>query len=352
MPCDRPTGLPRAALALGVSLLLCAGCQTIEEKRHPADLPRELAPASLPPYVIEPPDVLVIDAVRLVPKPPYRVAPLDVLAIQVTGNLLPNTTISGLYPVDAEGAVNLGFDYKTVRLEGMTLEEARAAIEKHLKNWLKMPFEVAPVVLGESRAIQQIRGPHLVRPDGTVGLGAYGSVYVDNMTIPEATAAIERHLSALFLKPEISLDVSGFNSKVYYVITDLAGNGESVARLPVTGKTTVLDAVSNVNGISPLGSTHHVYLVRPTECGKKEDEVYPVDWKALAHCGDARTNYQVMPGDRIYVMGAPLIKTYTYLDRVLAIPERIFGVVGLGNLTVREFLTPIPRNVNALNITP
>ena len=43
---------------------------------------------------------------------------------------------------------------------------------------------------------------------------------------------------------------------------------------------------------------------------------------------------------------------YTYLDRFLAIPERIFGVVGLGNVTVREFLTPIPRIVNGVVVSP
>jgi polysaccharide export outer membrane protein len=352
MPCRRATGLPRIGLVLGVGLLLCAGCETLEKKKHPADLPRELAPASLPPYVIEPPDVLIIDALRLVPKPPYHVAPLDVLGIQVTGTL-PNEPIAGLYTVEPNGTVNLGFSYGVVRVEGLTLEEAQKVIDKHLDAHLKRPFTVAPLGLAESRALQQIRGPHLVEPDGMVSLGVYGRVYVDNMTIPDARAAIEHHLGQIFLNPEISLDVSGFNSKVYYVITDNAGNGEGVVRLPVTGKTTVLDALGNVNGIPPFGSKHFIYLVRPTECGgKKGDEVYPVDWHALAHCGDARTNYQVMAGDRIYVMGAPLVETYTYLDRVLAIPERIFGVVGLGNATVRQFLTPIPTNVNGVLISP
>src|SRR5207302_5656040 len=39
-------------------------------------LPRELAPTVHPMYVIEPPDVLNIEAVRLIPKPPYKIEPL------------------------------------------------------------------------------------------------------------------------------------------------------------------------------------------------------------------------------------------------------------------------------------
>ena len=45
---------------------LAANCPP-EQGRMPA---KELAKVSLPPYVIEPPDILLIDALRVVPKPP------------------------------------------------------------------------------------------------------------------------------------------------------------------------------------------------------------------------------------------------------------------------------------------
>ena len=41
-----------------------------------------------------------------------------------------------------------------------------------------------------------------------------------------------------------------YNSKVYYVITEGAGAGDLVARLPITGNETVLDAISQINGLS------------------------------------------------------------------------------------------------------
>jgi hypothetical protein len=44
----------------------------------PAPCPRELTPTSLPPYTIAPPDILYLDAMRLIPKPPYRIEPLEV----------------------------------------------------------------------------------------------------------------------------------------------------------------------------------------------------------------------------------------------------------------------------------
>src|SRR5437870_4229314 len=76
----------------------------------PLEMPRELAKVSLPEYVIEAPDILLIDAVKVVPKPPYRIESLDVLAIRVP-DALPDRPIEGLYAVEPGGMVNLGPPY-------------------------------------------------------------------------------------------------------------------------------------------------------------------------------------------------------------------------------------------------
>src|SRR5262245_44685718 len=168
------TWLPAASALLGCCLT-ASGCQGPGCCRETVvlPLPRELKKVSLPPYVIEPPDILLIDAVRLIPLPPYRIEPLDTLAIQVP-EALPTEPISGLYSVEPDGRVNLGASYGSVPLAGLTQEEAKAAVEKHLRPILKEPR--AHVALAQTRALQQIQGPHLVRPDGTVGLGIYGGV--------------------------------------------------------------------------------------------------------------------------------------------------------------------------------
>jgi hypothetical protein len=51
------------------------------------------------------------------------------------------------------------------------------------------------------------------------------------------------------------------------------------------------------------------------------------------------TNYQVLPGDRVFVMGQPLTKFDTALARILAPAERVFGTSLLGLTTVAAFET-------------
>jgi polysaccharide biosynthesis/export protein len=323
---DLANGPPRAQLL--------APCRTIPEE-PPPDVPRELSKVDLPEYVIESPDVLVIDAARTVPLPPYHIAPLDALGIVVPETLADQQPISGVYPVSPEGTVDLGFSYGQIPLVGLTLEEAKTALQKRLKTTLKPGFQVS-VSLAQSRGAQQIRGEHLVRGDGTVSLGLYGSVKVAGMTTRQAKEAVEAYLSHYLLNPEVSIDVAGFNSKRYYVITDGGGSGEQVIRLPLQGTETVLDAISQINGLSAV-SSKCIWVARPVPAQAGFEEVLPVDWVGITQHGLTETNYQLAPGDRVYVKAQNLVVVDTFLARVISPVERVFGILLLGNATVRAY---------------
>ena len=47
------------------------------------------------------------------------------------------------------------------------------------------------LALVQMRGMQNIKGEHLVRPDGTVSLGMYGSAYVAGMTLGQVKAVLE-----------------------------------------------------------------------------------------------------------------------------------------------------------------
>jgi protein involved in polysaccharide export with SLBB domain len=279
-------------------------------------VPRELRMTTLPPYVIEPPDILFINMLRVVPKPPYRIQPLDALYIQGQ-QVLPDVPIRGAYGVDPDGTVNLGIAYGIVRVAGMTISQAQTAIQNYLKqNVVKDPQ--IQVSLAQSRGMQQVQGIHLVRMDGTISLGVYGNMYITGMTIDQARKAIEQFLGQSILEPEVALDVFSYNSKWYYIIADRAGYGTNVIRLPVTGRDTVLDALSNIGGTLPLSSKRHVWVARPNGEDPKCQQILPVDWVALTEGGSPATNYQLLPGDRLYIDSNPFFKANNYLNMFLA----------------------------------
>ena len=70
---------------------------------------------------------------------------------------------------------------------------------------------------------------------------------------------------------------------------------------PITGSETVLDAILGA-GLRSNSLPEKAYLVRPHPNGSK-DQVLRIDWVGITQRGDNLTNYQLFPGDRIYVPG-------------------------------------------------
>ncbi|MBY0460936.1 MAG: polysaccharide biosynthesis/export family protein, partial [Gemmataceae bacterium] len=253
-------------------------------------VPRELEKITLPPYVIEAPDQLLVEVVQRV-----KVPKLDEKGVPEKDP----TEKDGIKKVDA-----------TERL-----------------------------------AVQPISGPFQVRLDGTVGLGFWGTVPVSGLTLDQAAEAIRQHLlqqvelSKLSVKPEsiiVIVDVLAYNSKRYYIITDGGGFGEQVFPFPVTGSETVLDAIGNIYGLPDIASKRNIWVARRTPHPGQPWQILPVDWVGITQHGNTFTNYQVMPGDRIYVKAQRLVTIDRTLARIISPVERIFGITLLGTSTVNQ----------------
>lgn len=192
---------------------------------------------------------------------------------------------------------------------------------------------------------QPVRGQHLVRPDGSIGLGVYGSALVAGMTLDQAKDMVARVIYSRIQENKkikfedvydgVSVDVVAYNSKVYYVILDGAGLGEQVIRLPFTGNETVLDALSQVQGLPPQASKKHIWVARRCPAPGMPSKL-DVDWNAVVQCGDPATNWQIMPGDRVYVRADGWRKADNYLAKWLAPVERLMGATLLGSQTVNS----------------
>lgn len=336
---------PFLQLSVRLSVLLGAwcvcvlsGCHTMVRAPEAAlrdqpriDVGRELDMVALPRYVIEPPDILLIDALRIVPKDPFRIEPLDILYVNVAGTSL-EQPIDGVYAVEPGGSLDLGPAYGKVKVAGLSLDEASTAVDRHLRRTLKNPQ--VSVTLSQSSGQQQIIGEHLVGPDGKINLGTYGTIYVTGMTIPEATEAIVKHLSQFLDDPVISVSVAAYNSKVFYVVTEGGGQGDNIVRFPIQGNERVLDALTQVNGRSRL-SSKSIWIARPAP-GQKCDQILPVNYDEIVRGADTSTNYQIMPGDRILLAEDHWVRTDGWVNKVLSPVQRVFEFTLLGTNTLQN----------------
>lgn len=252
-------------------------------------------------------------------------APLNIQAdpFAGTGQILPGE----------EPVLNVVTRYGAVPVAGWTKQEAEQKIAEHLQ--LLLPEPQVSVSILRMSGLQQIAGQHLVAPDGTVTLGTFGSVSVVGKTLAEAKRAIEHHLSYMLERPEVAVDVFAYNSMVYYVVYQGAGTGDTVYRLPITGNDTVLDAIAGIGGLQFV-SSQNIWVARPTP---HADQllILPVDWAAVSSHGQAATNYQLMPGDRVFIAEDKWVALDTSLAKLMAPFERVMGFSILGVNTVSRF---------------
>lgn len=281
LPQPRPLGspLPVAAVPDGV----------MPPGQPYPNVPREFEKMALPPYVVEPPDILLIQA-----------SPRIVLPLQ---------PIQGQHLVGPDGTVNLGI-YGKIRVAGLTLEQVGDAVAARL-------LEIMPGLLRDVPQFDE-KGE---KKKGTEG---------------KPLDEFRRDFTSLELvKRELQVDVLGYNSKFYYVITDGGGYGQQVYPFPIKGSETVLDALANINGLPAMASKRRVWVARATRAGQAP-KILPVDWLSVTRCGAGGTNYQLYPGDRVYVDSNHFIKADSFLSKLYSPVLRTFGITLLGTSTVNS----------------
>ena len=151
-----------------------------------------------------------------------------------------------------------------------------------------------------------------VLQDGTIDLGKYGKLHVAGKTVIE----IEESVYALVRKKEKEDDMSFIDvrlvnrvSKVYYVMGEVTSPG----KFPLTGNETVLDALLAAGGLTDRSSWRDIILVRPMCDGP--GQVLRVNYGNIVRLGAAATNYQMHPGDRVYVGSRNVIDLLLNCDR-------------------------------------
>jgi protein involved in polysaccharide export with SLBB domain len=321
-----------------------------------AEVARELEMVTLPSYTVAAPDILLIDAVSNIRPADSPLNAGDAVTIRLQGGVpidvqkdadlfpleyqheleqeIANKIINGEYVIGSDGAIDLGPVYGKVSLEGLTLDQAREALLTHFVQNVELKDPQFTITMPDLAGRQAVVGEHLVRPDGTISLGIYGDVYVSGLTLPQVKAAVEAHLSTQMHRPEVTVDVVAYNSKVIYVIMDGGGYGEQVIRLPCTGNETVLDAVSQIYGLAQV-SSKKIWISRPGPAEYECAQILDVHWREITREGITTTNYQLFPGDRIYVQADCMIATDNWVGKIIAPFERILGFTALGTGTVR-----------------
>lgn len=252
---DRAT-LQIAALTTCLILLGSGGCSTLgislypsmstltkeaqtvlDESRIPSAIPRENAKSVLPPHKLQPGDALLIEPTNL--ERDLRL-PADQIVL-------------------ADGTVDLG-PYGRIVIAGRSLEEAELLIEEQIVFQLKK----------QAADCQEVAGEEV--PTG------------EQSMVPTQCNGVA--INVRLLEPVHE----------FYVLGEVNAPGS----YPLTGSETVLDAIVSAGGLTSSANPCKILLARPTDpCECRV--TLPVCYREIVQMGNTATNYQLQPGDRVFV---------------------------------------------------
>lgn len=187
-----------------------------------------------------------------------------------------------------------------------------------------------------------------VLPDGSIDLGTYGRHRVAGRTVAEIESFVNEVVKE---KNKDKKDGSFINvrlvnrvSKVYYVL----GEVNTPGAFPLQGRETVLDGIVAAGNLNSRASRKNIILVRPSH-PEGCRTVLAVCYPEIVQLGDTSTNYQLRPGDRIFVPTAGFFESWSHKKPcVTCTGPHVPCDAGMGAI----LLNPEPASEPASSVAP
>ncbi len=115
---------------------------------------------------------------------------------------------------------------------------------------------IAVTVYQDAEMSRKVR----VNANGTVSMPLIGAVKVGGMTLIEAQAAIESKLGKFLVSPQVSLFIEEYGNKTIYVMGEVQKPGSYP--IPTESRMTVLEAISTAGGFTPIAAQDRARVLR------------------------------------------------------------------------------------------
>jgi polysaccharide export outer membrane protein len=304
---------PFALAALAFAVIFSSGCATLSSFGIPVGSPaNRLLKSAKTISEIPGQSLLLQKELAIVPLNEYVVEISDTVSIEPV-SFDATIRLPGDQVVKPDGNVTLG-EFGLYQAAGKTLEQMQLEIQAEIDSQIRAKKEVE--FSKEQTRLSQLRADETFAPKLGFEVNALDdSKTDDDLDLDEETdsdtesedviLARERRTARLNFEQEldktlsqnrISVRLTNWDSKKIYVLGEVNSPGAFLYR----GNETVLDAIIEAGGIGTKANHHAIIVSRPSSCGDCRT-VMKVCYDQIVQLGDASTNYQLLPGDRVYV---------------------------------------------------
>ncbi len=174
----------------------------------------------------------------------------------------------------------------------------------------QMPLEDSKYTLGINDVIEvtvsrhpELSKQYVINNEGNIQYEFIGDIQISGLTKKEAKELITDRLSTYVVSPEVSIKITGYNSKIVYVIGEVASPGKIFMR----GDTITVREVLLQAGLPVVSaSMRKCRLITSAGGGQAKEKI--VNVYALMYEGDLRENLEMKPGETLYIPSTVMAK--------------------------------------------
>jgi polysaccharide export outer membrane protein len=292
---------------IAILIAVSAGCSTLSSLGIPVGSPsnRLLKRAK---EISEAPgqSLLVQKELAITPLDGYTIEISDTVSVEPV-SFDATIRLPGDQVVKPDGTISLG-EFGSYQANGKSVELMQLEIQAQIDELIRTQMEVE-FAKSEARLERQSRDDDDVDVEALALEPEEGSeeddesIEIDSAVESRQEARrnrarreFERRLDENLLQNRVSVRLTNWDSKKIYVLGDVNSPGSFLYR----GNETVLDAIIEAGGIASKANHHDIIVSRPSTCGGCRT-VMKVCYDQIVQLGDASTNYQLLPGDRVFV---------------------------------------------------
>jgi len=134
-----------------------------------------------------------------------------------------------------------------------------------------------------------------VRSDGKISLPLAGEIQAAGQTPKQLEGDIAKKLASYISDPDVTVIVQQVRSQKFNILGQVGKPGS----YPLTGPTTILDAIALAGGFRDFAKQKSIYVLRETADGKQTR--LPFNYKEVIKGNNADQNIQLQPRDTIVV---------------------------------------------------
>lgn len=183
------------------------------------------------------------------------------------------------------------------------------------------PDTLAITVRPEPAIVREVT----VRPDGYISFELIGDIKVEGRTVAEVKREITERIAEYVVRPDVTVTLLSSNSRRIYVL----GQVRKPGAYPLVGRVTAVDALAAAGDVTVLSAPNRARLAR---ANAESAAVFTVRFDDIIKGGNHTTNYELEPGDIIYVPPA-VSASIGFAIQSIFFP--IQQIIGLGSPVAR-----------------